>query len=107
MQQADGWFMCRVGFVETSRAVGLAAGSSVARRFHQEWPAFDVIEVDQALAEDAAELASTDALRSLDALHLAAVLLLPRERLSVATWDRRLHDAAMARGLRVVPERLA
>jgi hypothetical protein len=36
--------MCRAGFVETARAVGLVAGESVVRRFAQEWPAFGVVE---------------------------------------------------------------
>jgi predicted nucleic acid-binding protein len=104
MQVANGWFMCRVGFVETARAVGLVAGESVVRRFAQEWPAFGVVEVDQDLAERAASLAG--ALRSLDALHLAAALLLPRSELCVATWDRRLSNAAREQGLRVLPDRL-
>jgi predicted nucleic acid-binding protein len=107
MQAASGWFMCRVGFVETARAVGLVAGATVVRRFVEEWPAFGVVEVDQDLAERAAGLATAGALRSLDALHLAAALLLPRAELRVATWDRRLHDAARDQGLRVLPERLA
>jgi predicted nucleic acid-binding protein len=106
MQGATGWFMCRVGFVETARAVGLVAGESAVRRFAQEWPAFGVVEVDQDLAERAASLAVGGALRSLDALHLASALLLPRAELSVATWDRRLSHAARNHGLQVLPERL-
>jgi predicted nucleic acid-binding protein len=45
-------------------------------------------------------------LRSLDALHLAAALLLPRDDLLLATWDRRLHAAARAEGLELVPDEL-
>lgn len=107
MQEASGWFMCRVGFVETARAVGLVAGGNVVRRFYEDWPAFDVIEVDQDLAEHAAELATADALRGLDALHLAAALLLPRQDVTLATWDRRLHRATASRGLHLLPEQLA
>jgi uncharacterized protein len=106
MQTAGGWFMCRVGFVETARAVGLVAGEPAVRRFAQEWPAFGVVEIDQDLAERAASLASAGALRSLDALHLASALLLPPTELQVATWDRRLSNAAREHGLRVLPERL-
>ena len=106
MQEADGWFMCRVGFVETARAVGLVAGQPALGRFAQEWPAFGVVEVDQDLAERAVSLATAGALRSLDALHLASALLLPRAELRVATWDRRLSIAAREQGLRVFPERL-
>ncbi|HWY91069.1 MAG TPA: hypothetical protein VNY31_10395 [Solirubrobacteraceae bacterium] len=39
MHHADGWFMCRVGFVETVRAVGLSAGQAAARAVREEWPA--------------------------------------------------------------------
>lgn len=99
--------MCRVGYVETVRAVGLAAGKTVAKAVAEEWPMFGVIEIDQRLVEEAALLAHDHALRSLDALHLAAALLLPHEELVFATWDRRLHAAAGAAGLRLVPETLA
>jgi predicted nucleic acid-binding protein len=102
---ADGdWFACRVGFVEAVRAVGLAAGRRAADVVRREWPAFGVIEVDAALAEKAAELALSHDLRSLDALHLAAALLLPRESITVATWDVRLQRAARERGLATLPE---
>jgi prevent-host-death family protein len=39
-------------------------------------------------------------------LHLAAALMLPRDDLLLATWDRRLHAAAGAEGLGLIPERL-
>jgi predicted nucleic acid-binding protein len=106
MDRAEGWFMCRVGFVETVRAVGLSASQAAAGAVREEWPAFGVIEVDQRLAEDAAELAITHELRSMDALHLAAALTLPRDDLLLATWDRRLHAAAGAEGLALIPAKL-
>jgi len=58
-----------------------------------------VVEVDQELVEHAAQLAVEEDLRSLDALHLAAALLLPTEELVPVTWDRRPHAAAQARQL--------
>jgi predicted nucleic acid-binding protein len=103
MDQADGWFICRAGFVETARAVGLTAGRTATKPMLEEWPSFSVIEVDQRLVEDAAELAIERELRSLDALHLASALMLPRDGLAFATWDRRLHAAAAACGLQLVP----
>lgn len=106
MDGADSWFVCRVGFVEVTRALVLAAGQSAANAFRQEWPAFGVIEVDQDLVERASALAAPRQLRSLDALHLAAALLLPTEDLVIATWDRRLHSAAGAEQLAVLPESL-
>lgn len=106
MERADGWFMCRAGFVETVRAVGLVAGPRATKPVRAEWPAFGAIEVDQPLVEHAAALAIERELRSLDSLHLAAALLLPREDLVLATWDRRLHAAALAEGLDLLPETL-
>jgi predicted nucleic acid-binding protein len=107
MAEADGWYMCRVGFVETFRAVGLAAGGAATRGLKREWPAFGIVEVDQSLVERAAALAVDSDLRSLDALHLAAALLLPGADVIVATWDRRLHAAAEAEGLGLLPATLA
>jgi predicted nucleic acid-binding protein len=104
MREADEWFICRTGYVETARAVGLTAGAARTRRIHEEWPSFSVIEVDQALVEHAASLALDHDLRSLDSLHLAAALLLPDENLTVATWDHRLHAAAKSHRLRLLPE---
>jgi uncharacterized protein len=106
MTAADGWFMCRIGYLETMRAVTLAAGGAAAGGFRSEWPAFGIVEVDQQLVERASELAAAGVLRSLDALHLAAAMVLPRTELTLATWDRRLHEAAGREGVRVLPERL-
>ena len=57
MERAEGWFMCRAGFVETVRAVGLVGGPAATKAAKEEWPAFAIVEVDQRLVEDAAELA--------------------------------------------------
>ncbi len=103
MAAAEAWYICRAGFVETVRAVGLAAGNRATDPVRDEWPAFGVVEVDQALVEHAAALALERDLRSLDSLHLAAALVLPGEDLVFASWDRRLHAAARAEGLAVVP----
>jgi predicted nucleic acid-binding protein len=104
MDRADRWFMCRIGFVETVRAVGLTGGRAAARAVREEWHMFEVVEVDARLTEEAAELAIARELRSLDALHLAAALALPLEDLLFVTWDRRLHEAARVEGLGLIPE---
>ncbi len=95
--------MCRLGFVETMRAVGMVAGRSATNAVRREWPAFGVVEIDQSLVEHAAALALARDLRSLDSLHLAAALVLPGDDLLFATWDRRLHAAASAEGLNLIP----
>ena len=103
MERAETWFMCRVGYVETVRAVGLVGGAAAAKAAREEWPAFAVVEVDQRLVEHAATLAIEHELRSLDALHLAAARILPVDGLVLATWDRRLHAAAGTAGLELLP----
>lgn len=104
MAEAESWFTCRVGFVETVRAIGLAAGPSATNAAKREWPAFGIVEVDQPLVEHAAALALEHDLRSLDSIHLAAALLLRSEDLRFATWDRRLHAAARAEDLELLPD---
>ena len=106
MQRAEDWYICRVAFVETVRAVGLAAGARATQAVKDEWPAFGIVEVDQPLVEHAAQLALDRDLRTLDSLHLAAALVLPAAGLVLATWDRRLHAAARAEGLVLIPETL-
>jgi uncharacterized protein len=107
MGTAEGWAICRVGYVETARAIGLAAGKGAVRRLVADWPSFEVVEVDAALAEHAAELTFAEELRSLDAMHLAAALLIASDQLTLATWDVRLHRAAHRRGLAVFPAELS
>lgn len=106
MGEAEHWFMCRVGFVETMRAVGLAGGARATRSAKGEWPAFGLVEVDQALVEHAATLALDHDLPSLDSFHLAAAVLVQREHLRFPTWDRRLHIAARTEGLEPFPHAL-
>ncbi|HZJ10669.1 MAG TPA: type II toxin-antitoxin system VapC family toxin [Trueperaceae bacterium] len=104
MEEASSWAMCRVGYVETARAVSLAYGRDAVTQIDEDWPSFNVVEVDQDLTEKAAEIAFSSGLRSLDALHMASALTLPAQDLQVATWDVRLLDAARAAGLHTVPD---
>jgi predicted nucleic acid-binding protein len=105
MRDAARRVVSRVGYVEATRAIGVAAGrrSAALRRFEAEWPSLDVVEVDQRLAEGAARLALDHDLRTLDSLHLASALALPGENRVLATWDRRLREAARARGVELLP----
>lgn len=99
--------MCRTGYVETARAVGMAPGHRATQVLRREWPSFGVIEVDQDLIEHAARLSVDHDLRSLDSLHLAAALVLPNPDLTFATWDRRLHRAVHVHELRLLPTSLS
>lgn len=106
MDAANAWSMCRIGYVETVRAVAVAGGRKAIKKVEADWLSFDVVEVDSALAEHAAQLTLSAELRSLDALHLASALVLPPEDLTVATWDARLHRAARDQGLQTLPAAL-
>jgi predicted nucleic acid-binding protein len=107
MAEAESWFICRIGFVETIRAIGLAAGARATRAPREEWPAFGTVEVDQALVEHAAALALDHDLRSLDSIHLASALVLGLKDLRFACWDRRLRSAARAEELELIPHKLS
>lgn len=63
----------------------------------------DVIGVDDALARTAGELAEHHALRGYNAVHLAAAIAIHDPDLVVATWDRDLAAAALAKNRTIVP----
>jgi len=107
MDAEGAWCSCRIGYLETARAVWRAADASAIGDVEADWREFDVVEVDRSLTERAVELALESGLRSLDALHLAAALSLgPEDEPTFATWDKRLHRAARAHGLSVLPASL-
>jgi predicted nucleic acid-binding protein len=108
MDRASGWHICRVGYAETLIALIRAAGRSgrAPRRFIDEWPLFNVVEINQALVESAVKLATAEDLRTIDSLHLAAAMLLPRRDRVMATWDQRLWRASERKGVRPVPDEL-
>jgi predicted nucleic acid-binding protein len=100
------WSMCRIGYVETVRAVALGGEPKDVGRVKRDWSLFDVVEVSHQLAEHAAQLAMSTGLRALDAVHLAAALSLAPRDPTFATWDVRLHRAAREQGFRTLPAEL-
>jgi predicted nucleic acid-binding protein len=62
-----------------------------------------LVRVDDALVERAGEIAEAHRLRTLDALHLAAVLAIRDRSVVVATWDADLARATRDVGLAVAP----
>lgn len=99
-QRADGRVTCALARVEVVRAVagGGPAAISHARRLLGR---LDVVSVDRALLDDAAMLAPSSVLRSLDAIHLAAAQRIGPDLRSVVTYDLRMADAARAIGMPV------
>jgi predicted nucleic acid-binding protein len=73
------------------------------RQFHS---ALRMVEVTESVEDSAGHLAETHALSGFDAIHLASVLTLGRAPLVVATWDRRLLQAARTIGLSTLPANL-
>jgi predicted nucleic acid-binding protein len=106
MGRADAYKMCRIGFVETVRAVARGGGRGEVEKMESDWTRVDVVEVDRTLAEHAARLAVNHRLRTLDALHLAAALALTDENPTFVTWDSDLHRAARAEGMQTLPSAL-
>ena len=66
------------------------------------WDQIDVVEIGDALARQAAELAHRLALRGYDAVHCAAAHQLTDPELVAVTGDRRLLDAWHQLGLATV-----
>lgn len=67
--------------------------------------ALRAVELTRGIADHAASLGAQHALTGADAIHLASALAVGGD-LVFTTWDRRLHRAARAVGLRVAPAAL-
>ena len=106
MGRASAYRMCSIGFTETVRAVARAGEPADVERVERDWASIGAIDVDEALAWQAAKLAVRHGLRTLDALHLAAALATADDDPTFVTWDVALHRAARAEGLRVFPASL-
>ncbi len=83
-----------------------ASDRRAQRRWEDFWSATRVIELSEAIAEAAADLAGRLVLGGADAVHLASAMTLAEVDPVLVTWDLRLHTAAAEAGLRVAPERL-
>lgn len=104
MSRAGAWAVSQITFVELLRVISDAPAA--ARRARSEWPHFDVVAVSPPVCEAAVALATQHRLRSLDAIQLASAITAGSTQLSFATWDQRLHAAALAEGFRVLPDSL-
>ncbi len=98
----------RAALAAADRSGRFAAGGSgrAHEAWERVWAAVRAIELTEEIASEAGRLAARWALRGGDAVHLASALAVPAPDLVVAVWDRRLHAAALAAGLQVVPAQL-
>ncbi len=85
--------LCHIGLDE-------AAEAEARRRASDDWERFLVVRLAEPLLETAAEIACELRLGTLDAIHLAAALQLPRP-VTFLTFDRQQSAAAVSLGLEV------
>lgn len=113
--EAEAIAVSRIAWVEMMSALGRrerevpadASALAIARqRLREDWPDYLKIDVDQALAELAGELAETFALRAYDSVQLASARRLRAEAGArptlFACFDRRLANAARLLGLQAL-----
>jgi predicted nucleic acid-binding protein len=98
----ENWLTCRITWVEVWRNLGrrLTGADALAARnaFRIDWDRLAVVEIDAVLAEDAGRLADLSGVRSLDAVHLAAVQRSGPAGISLVTADLRQAQAARSFG---------
>lgn len=68
------------------------------------WGRVVVVEVGDALARAAGDLADRHGLRAADAIHLASAIRIREADTVFVSFDRRLREAAAAEGFLVLPE---
>lgn len=100
--------MARVGYVEAHAALGAARRqnritepmlNAATEGLELLWSQLSIVEIDEAVAHDAASLAVEHGLRGYDAIHLAAARAIGADVFSSA--DRRLCRAASASGFHI------
>jgi uncharacterized protein len=90
-------------------AAGRAQRLAGSERAHAEtlwedfWAATRPVELTEAIATHAGELASRHSLRGADAVHLASLLTVSSTETVFAVWDGRLRTGAAAAGIRMAP----
>ena len=98
--RADQLVTCALARVEVVRAV-LAGGPPALAHARRQLSRLDQVVLTAALLDRAATLAPDVPLRSLDAIHLAAALVVGEELRAVVTYDRRMAGAAEDLGIEV------
>lgn len=106
MQRDPRWTTARHTVTEVHRAVSRALGSDAAVTASGDFDAdllqVEVIEIDAVTSAMAVEVARTTGARTLDALHLAAMLRVDDAEPRLLTYDVRMRAAALQLGLRLV-----
>lgn len=100
------WITARHTWVEVLRNLArlLEPGEQarIEAAFRRDWKRMHVVELDRVTCEQAADLAKTQGVRTLDALHLAAAQRVGGPGLPFVTYDVRQAQAARALGFAVL-----
>ena len=92
------------------KELGAETAFVILTAFRRHWPAYIRLPVTETTAARADELAWQFGLRGYDAVHLASAVLWQEalgERVTLATYDRPLWQAARKAGLATLPEAAA
>jgi uncharacterized protein len=102
----ENWTSVRLTLVEVRRVLAREYVDGELRaaydQFARDWRTMNVIEVDSAVCERAAEIAEVTGVRTLDAVHLAAAQRAGAPRVAIATFDLRQAQAARSLGWTVL-----
>lgn len=92
--------------LERAQRDGRIGGRRLVRaliELDEAWADVVALLVDATVAASAAALTGAHRLRGQEAIHLASALRLADAELVLATWDRRLRQAALDEGIAVAP----
>lgn len=98
------WVEVHSAFAGAQRSgrITAAQGRRAVAEFRDDWEDLEVFELDHERSSLGADLVAAYALSGADAVHLATALsVASRAATILATWDRRLHAAALDCGLSV------
>jgi uncharacterized protein len=106
LQSDRSWITSRLTWVEVLRNLArLLEGEDRSRLegvFRTDWSRMHIVELDRITCEQAADLAKTQGVRTLDALHLSAARRVGGPGMPFVTYDVRQAQAARALGLTVL-----
>lgn len=96
--RADGRVTSALSRVEVVRAVSGGGPPAIAHT-RRTLARLDQVDLDRQLLDDAATLAPSSVLRSLDALHLASARTIGSDLRAIVTYDDRMATAAESLGM--------
>jgi len=106
LESDPGWITARHTWVEVVRTIAKVSSgrdrATATREFQREWARIAVVELDADTCRRAGEIAAAFGVRTLDALHLAALGRAGGTSIPLLTYDLRQASVARALGMPVV-----